>query len=247
VTGVFSGEAVRLELPEAGLSSRIVALTIDLIVELIVLFAVLMAAGFVMAGLDDAAGAAVGLVAMLAVILAMPVTIETLMRGRSVGKLAMGIRVVRDDGGPVRFRHSLVRGIFLVLVDLWTTAGSVGLITSLANEKGKRVGDFFAGTIVVRDRFPTSLTPPRYPEPVPPHLAQWAQSLPMSKLSNSVATSAASFLTRRTSLDPRARIATAGSIATAVAEQLGTPAPSANDAETFLLVVVQEKERRDWS
>lgn len=244
MAGTFSGEGVRLDLPVAGLASRVVALFIDLVVQLVVLVAMLVAVGFVTSGLDEAATAAIDLVAILAVILALPVAIESATKGKSLGKKITGLRVVRDDGGPVRFRHSATRGLFMVLVDLWTTAGAVGLITSLSNERGRRVGDFFGGTIVVRDRFATSIPQPPPPMILPADLAVWAAGLDLSRLSSDLVGSATSYASRRNSLDPDVREATAGAIATALARQLGVRSPQPGESEQFLASVVQEIARR---
>ena len=73
-----------------------------------------------------------------------PTTVDTLTRGRSLGKLAMGIRIVRDDGGPLVFRQSLVRAL-VGIVELWLTFGTVALICSIVHPQGKRVGDILAG------------------------------------------------------------------------------------------------------
>src|SRR5215217_1557944 len=58
-------------------------------------------------------------VAMLASIivslLVFPTAIETLTRGRSLGKLAFGLRTVRDDAGPISFQHSFVRALIGVV------------------------------------------------------------------------------------------------------------------------------------
>ena len=246
MTGVFSGEAVHIDLPEAGLASRVVALIIDLIVQLVVLVALLLWASFATSGLDEAATAAIDLVVILAVILALPVAIETATKGKSLGKKAMGLRVVRDDGGPVRFRHSATRGLFMVLVDLWTTAGAVGLITSLSNEKGKRVGDFFGGTIVVRDRFATSIPQPPPQMILPDDLAGWAAGLDLSRVSSDLIGSATSYASRRDSLDPEMRATTASAIVAALARQLGVQSPQPGESEQFLAAVVQEVSRRGW-
>lgn len=231
-------------LPEAGLASRLVALAIDLVVQLIMLVAFLLIVSFAVSGLDEAATAAITLLTILAVILALPVAIETITKGKSLGKKVMGLRVVRDDGGPVRFRHSATRGLFMVLIDLWTTAGAVGLITSLSNEKGKRVGDFFGGTIVVRDRFAISI--PQSPPQVtlPADQAVWAAGLDLSRVSRDLITSAANYTTRRNTLDPRARTSTANALASALAEQLGVLSPPESESEDFLTVVVQEASQR---
>ena len=85
----------------------------------------------------------------------MPIAVETLSHGRSLGKLACGLRVVRDDGGPIRFRHALVRGAIGV-VEILMTFGVVACIASLVSARGRRLGDVFAGTLVVRERVPAA-------------------------------------------------------------------------------------------
>ena len=69
---------------------------------------------------------------------------ETLSRGRSLGKLALGLRV------PARtarrwFRQSLARALSAI-VEFWLSSGVVGLASSLVNRQGRRIGDFLAGT-----------------------------------------------------------------------------------------------------
>ena len=65
------------------------------------------------------------------VVVGYPVIFETLSRGRSLGKLALGLRVVSDDGGPERFRQALVRGLLAVL-EIWLTLGFLALVTLAA-------------------------------------------------------------------------------------------------------------------
>ena len=89
----------------------------------------------------------------LLVLVGGPIAVETLSHGRSLGKLACGLRVVRDDGGPIRFRHALVRGAIGV-VEILMTFGVVACVASLVSARGRRLGDVFAGTLVVRERVP---------------------------------------------------------------------------------------------
>src|SRR5437588_12357840 len=84
-------------------------------------------------GLDDAAAGALFITAVVAVLVGYPVAFETLSRGRTLGKLALGLRVVADDGGPVRFRQALVRGLAGV-VELWVLLGVPALITSTLSD-----------------------------------------------------------------------------------------------------------------
>ena len=74
-------------------------------------------------------------------------------RGRSLGKMAMGLRVVSDDGGPERFRQALFRALARC-IEIWMFAGGPAVICSLVSAKGKRLGDVFAGTMVISERAP---------------------------------------------------------------------------------------------
>ena len=96
-----------------------------------------------------------------------PAIMETLTMGRTVGKFAMGIRTVRDDAGPISFHHSFVRHLVGV-VEIWVLSGVPALVGALVSSKGKRIGDFAAGTYVVRDRYKLQLP---WPVQMPPHLA----------------------------------------------------------------------------
>jgi hypothetical protein len=67
--------------------------------------------------------------------------------------MAIGLRVVADDGGPVRFRHALVRAL-AGAIECWGLVGVPALITMMLSARGKRLGDIFAGTFVLRERAP---------------------------------------------------------------------------------------------
>src|SRR5699024_6049728 len=88
-----------------------------------------------------------------------PVLCELLLRGRSVGRLTMGTRVVRDDGGPVHVRQSLIRAV-MATFEIWSTSGAVALTCSVIDRRSRRVGDLLAGTMVIQERMRT-LSPDR--------------------------------------------------------------------------------------
>ena len=93
-----------------------------------------------------------------------PLIFETATRGRTLGKMAMGLRVVSDDGGPERFRQALFRALASV-VEIWMLLGSPAVICSMLSPKAKRLGDIFAGTVVISERGPKLGPPPV----MPPH------------------------------------------------------------------------------
>ena len=98
---------------------------------------------------------AVTIAGALLIMFGYPIAMETLTRGRTVGALALGLRVVRDDGGAIRFRQALLRGLAFWAVDfaIWTGFCG-GLVCAAVNPMSKRFGDLMAGTIVIRTRSP---------------------------------------------------------------------------------------------
>src|SRR5262249_16433972 len=126
-----------------------------------------------------------------------PVVFETATRGRSLGKMAMGLRVVSEDGGPERFRQALFRALAGV-IEIWIFAGGPAVTCSLLSAKGNRIGNIFAGTVVTSERAPRLPPPP----PMPPQLAWWASSLQLSGLGAEQAELARQFLSRASQLDP---------------------------------------------
>jgi uncharacterized RDD family membrane protein YckC len=143
-------EGVTLELVLAGLGSRFLARLLDTVIQLALIFA--LAIGVGVSGSPGWAQA-IGAVAMFLVIFAYDIILETLNNGRTIGKLAAGIRVVGRSGEPVRFLASAVRNIARI-VDFLPALYLTGTISMIATQRSQRVGDLAAGTIVARERFP---------------------------------------------------------------------------------------------
>lgn len=125
-TDLVTGEAIALEVPVASFVLRAVGAIVDLVAELLLALGLFLLVGSLSGdgGLDPAASAAVAVAALVVSIVIVPVTVETATRGRSLGKLVVGARVVRDDGGSIGFRHALVRGLTGVIEILMTFGGS---------------------------------------------------------------------------------------------------------------------------
>ena len=238
-----TGEAVALDLRLAQFPSRTLGLALDLLLQFVALLGLLWLSSSVADNLDSAAAKAIGLVSLVGIIVGMPTAIETLTRGRSVGKMAAGLRVVRDDGGPVRFRHSFVRALFMI-VDFWLSGGSVGLISSLTSSRGKRLGDHFAGTVVVRERVPAAASLRQYAYGMPPQLEGWASTLDLTRLPDQTALQARQFLGRTTQLAPQVRTSMGLQLAAEFSAYLAPPPPPGIPAETYLAAVLTERMRR---
>ncbi|MEV2248786.1 RDD family protein [Streptomyces sp. NPDC049970] len=239
---LVTGDAVVLGLQPARLPSRALAITIDLAVLMTVF--VLLSVGLAVAAvtLDEAATAAIGVAMFLLVLVGGPVAVETLSQGRSLGKLACGLRVVRDDGGPIRFRHALVRGAMGV-VEILGTFGVVACIGSLVSARGRRLGDVFAGTLVVRERVPAgrALAVP----PPPPWLVGRFAQLDLSGVPDGLWLAIRQYLTRMRQLDPAVRWSMAERLSCDLAARTGTPVPQGVPAAAYLAAVVNERQARD--
>ena len=220
VSDVVTGEAVVVEVRVAQLPSRTAALLIDIVVQLVTLFGASYLVGVVSFTSDPALTAVIYLVLTVLVLVGYPVAFETLTRGRSLGKLALGLRVVSDDGSPERFRQALFRGLAGVL-EFWTLGGAPALICSLISEKGKRLGDIFAGTIVISERAPRNNGQIL---DMPPPLAAWAATLELSRLPDEVADTARQYLMRWHDLLPQIQHEMGVRIATQVAAFVSPPA-----------------------
>ncbi|MFJ4205890.1 RDD family protein [Streptomyces sviceus] len=239
---LVTGEAVALELRPARLPSRALAVLIDLIVVMVVYIAVTIAVVAASASLDDAAQVALSIAVFLLVLVGGPIAVETLSHGRSLGKLAVGLRVVRDDGGPIRFRHALVRGAIGV-VEILLTFGVVACIASLVSARGRRLGDVFAGTLVVRERIPVA--PSGFVPPPPPWLAGRFSELDLSAVPDGLWLAIRQYLTRMHQLDPQVGWAMAERLASDLATRTGAPAPRDVPPGAYLAAVVQERQARE--
>lgn len=241
-TDLVTGEAVVLELRLAKVATRTLALLIDLAVQLLLLTGLFLGVGGLATTGNDALAAAVGLVATVLVLLGYPVIFETLSRGRTLGKMALGLRVVRDDGGAIRFRHALVRGLFEVFVDVWLTSGVVGLVSSLLSTRGKRLGDVFAGTVVVRERVPVRGGPVAA---MPPALQPWAATLDLARLGDDLALAVRQYLARVRELEPVVAADLGGRLSAEVARAVGQHPPAGVPPEPYLSAVLAERRARE--
>ncbi|WP_030793290.1 RDD family protein [Streptomyces sp. NRRL S-920] len=239
---LVTGEAVALELRPAKLPSRALALLIDMAVAWAVYIAATVGIVASTSSLDDAAAAAVAVAGFVLILVGGPIAVETLSRGRSLGKLACGLRVVRDDGGPIRFRHALVRGAVGV-VEILMTFGVVACVASLVSARGRRLGDVFAGTLVVRERVPAGRT--AFVPPPPPWLVGRFSELDLSGVPEGLWLAIRQYLTRMRQLDPQVGWAMAERLAGDLAERTGAPAPQGVPAAAYLAAVVHERQARD--
>lgn len=248
---VVTGEAVVLDLTVARFPSRLIALLIDIAVQIPALIFVGIVVTISGAGhLNQASAAAVYISGLMLVLVGYPLIFETVSRGKTLGKMALGLRVVSDDGGPERFRQALIRALSAAFLEIWLPPFTViglpaGLITSMVSAKGKRLGDMFAGTFVIQERVPAR------PELAPaftmisPPLAGWAAHLELSRLSDQTAAAASSYLRRFYNLRSPAREQLGLQLASAVAAQVSPPPPPGTDPAAYLSAVLTVRRERE--
>ena len=244
--GVVTPEAVLLEFETAGVGSRTAAELLDVTIQLVALGLVLMAASLV----DQAVGGGTGTVAVIIVlvlaflvILGYPVVMESLWNGRTLGKAALGLRVVTVEGGPVRFRHAAIRSIF-GLFELWITFGSVAVLAVILTPRDQRLGDLSAGTLVLRERTARSAHTVAVSFPPPYGYEGYVASLDVSGLSADQYAVVRTFLVRVLDLTPEARASVAVSVANKAALALHHTPPPGVPAELFLVCVAAAYQQR---
>lgn len=240
---LVTGEAVVLGLQPAKLASRAIAVAIDLVLWWGTYLVVSIALVFATASLDTAASAAIAVATLLLLLVGLPIAVETLSHGRSLGKLVCGLRVVRDDGGPIRFRHALVRGA-VGAVEIQLSMGVIACIASLVSARGRRLGDVFAGTLVVRERVPTSYAP-QSPPPPPPWMAGQLAGIDLSGLPDQLWLAVRQYLARMGQLDQQVSAAMAERLAGDVAARTGQAVPHGVPPAAYLAAVVAERQARE--
>jgi uncharacterized RDD family membrane protein YckC len=237
------GEAVTLDVRPAGIASRGLALLVDAVIQGALTFGLTIVAVASSLHMNDATAQAIALVLYVLIVLGYPVGFETLAHGRTPGKMALGLRVVRDDGGPIRFRHAFVRGLVGVVLDRpGISLGVLALVPMLFSSRSKRLGDIAAGTMVLQERVPVRIAAP---PPMPAHLEAWAATLDLSRVDDELASQVRQFLGRAGQLAPWAREDFGNRLVAVVATRTGGGPPPGMPGGTYLSAVLAERRRRD--
>jgi uncharacterized RDD family membrane protein YckC len=237
---VVTGDAVVLDVQLAQLPVRALSALIDIAVIFVGYVAGVSLWALTLREFDPALSGAVLVIFTVLALIGYPLIFETASRGRTLGKMALGLRVVSDDGGPERFRQALFRAL-ASFVEIWMFFGGPAVICSLLSPKGKRLGDVFAGTVVISERGPKLPPPPV----MPPSLAWWASSLQLSGLSPEQADLARQFLARAAQLEPGIREQMAYRIAGEVVARISPPPPPGVPPQYVLAAVLAERHRRE--
>lgn len=240
---LMTGEAVALDLRATSFVLRGAGSAIDFLLYMgtyIAVILLLLTFG-VPAGLDDALLAAVAVSAAVLCLLVIPVAVETASHGKSLGRLTVGARIVRDDGGAIGFRHAFIRGLTGVM-ELFLTFGAIAGVVGLLNARAKRLGDLVAGTYSQYERVSKVVTPVFG---VPVSLLEWSQTADVAKLPDALARRVAQFLRAAQGFTPATRDRLARSLANEVAVFV-SPVPDA-PAELFLAAASSLRRDREFA
>jgi uncharacterized RDD family membrane protein YckC len=267
---VLTPERVSLKYDIAGVGSRGAAAVVDTVIQAITLIVVLVglwaATMVAVSPIGFAAPVGSGGAMLILGLLALAIFVvtsgyfmlwEILWNGQTPGKRLVGVRVIRENGYPIRPVDAVVRNLVRI-VDWLPSFYGVGILVMLVNKRSRRLGDFASGTIVVRERSPVipiaSVSgqrdyalrnaevggPPGYTlrnaeVGGPPRYTLRNADVggpPGYTLRNADATLVRDFLMRRSVMSPRARAELASRLATAVSQRYGLPL--GDDAEAFL-------------
>ena len=239
---LMTGEAVGLEIRPTSFVLRAVGAIIDFWVSvgafLLIIFAI--STPLFQSFLDEASSAAVTIAAMVFCLVVIPTAVETATQGKSLGRLAVGARIVRDDSGAIGFRHAFIRALTGVL-EIYFTLGGFAAMVALLNGRSKRLGDLLAGTYSQNERV-SRVTPPVFGVPV--ELIAWSTTADVARMPDGLARRVAQFLAQAAQLTPDARDRLARRLADEVSRYV-SPVPQGS-AELFLAAVASVRRDREY-
>lgn len=152
---IETAQNVSIEQNVAGIGDRILGYLVDSLI----IIAYWIASFFILAGFGiHAEGSSVG---VFFLILGIPAFLyyllfESLWDGRTPGKAAFNLRVVKLDGSKPGFGSYFVRWIMRI-IDISLSSGGIAVFTILFTGKGQRLGDVAAGTTVISEKKKVSL------------------------------------------------------------------------------------------
>jgi uncharacterized RDD family membrane protein YckC len=232
---VLTPERVSLQYDIAGIGSRGAALIVDSLIQtaiaLVAAIAVSGGALTLISFVGDAAGLLAGVLlyalialALFAITFGYFMVFEIMWSGQTPGKRVVGLRVIRENGYPIRPVDAVIRNLVRI-VDALPFGYAVGVLAMLFNSRSRRLGDFAAGTLVVREGARSRHVFAEALEPEQP--AAMGVNLRAED-----ATLVRDFLVRRSGMSPPARADLARRLANAMSARYGVTVEA--DPEVFL-------------
>jgi uncharacterized RDD family membrane protein YckC len=154
---------------------------------------------------------------------------EAIWNGQTPGKRYVGLRVIKDSGSPITVYESVARNL-LRIVDQFPAFYGIGILSVLLSRQNRRLGDYVAGTVVVRERSGDGQESAWGGAGAPVSMASGLAG----RLGADELALVETFLARRSQLDPIVRSETAERIRRRLAASLHMPPDDPADPETFL-------------
>lgn len=237
---LVTGEAVELSIQPAALAARALSTIIDFVAYVAVNIGVIVALFWLLLQIQELNGlllTSVMTIISVSIFVALPMTVELLTHGRSLGKLALGLRVVRDDGGAIRARQALIRAI-LWQFEVVATGGGIAALSGLVSPQAKRLGDYMAGTVAVSER--TRPIPP-VQTTVAPHLHNWLAQADIAELPPGLHRRVTQFLATAPNLSRDSRWERSIELATEVNPYVAPAPPEGTLPEQYLSAVIHQR------
>jgi uncharacterized RDD family membrane protein YckC len=237
--GTVTPEAVQIRVDVAGLGSRMIAWLVDTLIQSVVL--VPLSIGFLADGVAGTAELVILSIIAFGILWLYYPLFEWLWGGRTPGKRAQRLRVVRTDGQPAGFPPIMVRNLVRIVEVLLLPF--LAVISMIVTRRAQRLGDLAAGTMVVRER----------PMPAPQPLdlgrgeARRVPGLDTSRLTEREYGLIRSFLSRRETLDPEARAQLARRLVDSVRQHVVAGGADAGLGDEGLLEAVAQSYRDRFS
>jgi uncharacterized RDD family membrane protein YckC len=240
---VRTPESIAFYYELAGLGSRFLAVTIDLVIQLLILLGLLLLIGLAADRIAPMANSlhlnsaqvqsivvAFFILVVFLIFFGYFIIFEAVWNGQTPGKRLLGIRVVRDGGYPLDFGSTVLRNMIRVIEAFFLYIPSA--VSALVSAQNKRLGDLAAGTIVVRDRAFEVTDPQAWlrGDAVPPG----PPLVTATALTADEWTVVERYIERRTSLPPAVAAATAARIAIALRPKVGEAGAKLTDDDLLL-------------
>ncbi|MGQ9675329.1 MAG: RDD family protein [Chloroflexota bacterium] len=233
-------ENVPIDFELAGVGSRFAAALIDNLILFAVEVGLLIVASIFAALVPPLAATSasiwvIALVTLLlfATLIGYPLLFELIWNGQTPGKRLIGIRMVRDDGGPITGTAAVIRNVVRI-IDFLPAYYIIGIIVMLIDRKSRRLGDLAAGTLCVKERRDITvdkLTAPRH-QPLPDQHIVDGDLRSLDRLSYEDRHLVQEYLFRRNQMTSAAAEELAARIASRLAAKLGVEL--AESADRFL-------------
>lgn len=237
---ILSGEAVAIDVQPVGFVMRALGALIDMVIAVLIFVSILLLQVWLGANglLSEHTGRMLSIIGAVVAFVVYPLTIEMATRGRSVGKLAVGGRIVRVDGGSITFRHAFIRALLGVL-EIYLTLGGAAVICGALTARSQRLGDLVAGTYSQRVRNPRL---PIHAPQLPPSLAGWATVADVARMPDRLARRISQFLSTIDRLTPSARMSIAHELALEASDYVN-PVPPVSPEELLRGITVLRRQR----